>query len=414
MLQFADTPYESYPPKPNPLMIWLLQQQNRFLILPAKRHRIKSISLHDAERVGPLRNDPSARILFIANHSTHSDPQVMGEVQRRLKITSCFMAAYDVFQRGKLNAWLMQRFGAFSVDRDGSDSKAMKQAVSILKTGRYALTIFPEGNVYFMNDRACPFLDGTSFIALKAQKNLGSDAKVYVVPVSNKFTHRTDQRRAVVGKVSSLAQTIGTEYNPDIDLRSELMRIGTRALRNQLEKLGYSSTPAEDLDFVDLLETLAKPIIENLEARLDVKTRDGDSLIDRIRRIRSHIHQIRIDSDRDAQHPEATHWAEEAILALRILSYAGDYIQEKPTLDRYAETVEKLVEDHSSVSQTPWAPRHVYSCVNEPIDLTSYLEAFQKNSRNTMAQLTRDCEASLQSGLDEMNELNTHPGGELF
>ena len=165
---------------------------------------------------------------------------------------------------------------------------------------------------------------------------------------------------------------------------------------------------------VELLETLARQIIEKLEARLDVKTRDGDSLIDRIRKIRSHIHQIRIDSDRDAQNPEATHWAEEAILTLRILSYEGDYIREKPTLDRYAETVEKLVEDHSSVSQTPWAPRHVYSCVNEPIDLTIYLEAFRKNSRNTMEQLTRDCEASLQSGLDEMNELNTHPGGELF
>ena len=58
---------------------------------------------------------------------------------------SFFMAAYDVFERNALHAWLMQRMGAFSVDRDGSDMHSLKQSIATLESGKYALSIFPEG-----------------------------------------------------------------------------------------------------------------------------------------------------------------------------------------------------------------------------------------------------------------------------
>jgi len=395
-------------------VIWLLRQENRFRVLPGRKHRIQSIRLHHAERVDALRRDPNARVLFLANHSTHSDPEVMGEVQRRLKMRSCFMAAYDVFERSKFKAWFMQRFGAFSVDRDGSDSKAMKYAMDILKTGRYALTIFPEGNIYFLNDQVCPFLYGASFIALKSQKDLGAGKTVFVVPVSNKFTHLTDQRQAVRDKVASLAHEIGTQLDPDLDLRSEMIRIGEQALETHLEKLGYPPGLPPDRDLVQRLEATARRIIEKLEAHVAVKPPDGQELIDRIRKIRSRIHQIRIDPAQDARCPEATHWAEEAILVLRVLSYSGNYVGGKPTLDRYAETAEKLLEDHTGILEAPWAPRHVHSCVNEPINLAACLDGSKTKLRDQVEQLTRECEASIQSGLDEMNALNTHPGGDLF
>ena len=324
------------------------------------------------------------------------------------------MAAYDVFQRDKLKAWAMQKFGAFSVDRDGSDRASMKFAMDILKEGRYALTIFPEGNVYFMNDRACPFLDGASFIALKSQKDLGPGRKVYVVPLSTKVTHCTDQRGAVLEKVSILADKTGVELNPSVDLRVDLMRIGEKALRLRLESLGYRPRGSESMELGPFLHASAHRIIERLEKSMELKVRAKDSTEDRIRRIRSQIHQIRTDPEKDAQCPDATHWAEEAILAMRVLSYTSHYIEDKPTLDRYAETVEKLTEDFFGELQRPWASRHVFSCVNQPIDLTNYLEAYQAESRATMEQLTKACEQAVQAGLDEMNALNTLPGAELF
>jgi len=52
--------------------------------------------------------------------------------------------------------------------------------------------------------------------------------------------------------------------------------------------------------------------------------------------------------------------------------------------------------------------------VNEPINLAACLDGSKTKLRDQVEQLTRECEASIQSGLDEMNALNTHPGGDLF
>lgn len=82
----------------------------------------------------------------------------------------------------------MQRLGNFSIDREGSDRKAMAAAIDTIKADDYALTIFPEGNVHLTNDRVTPFLDGTAFITLKAQQAI-KDARVKIVPLSLKFTH---------------------------------------------------------------------------------------------------------------------------------------------------------------------------------------------------------------------------------
>ncbi len=72
------------------------------------------------------------RLMFVMNHPTHSDPQVVTEVHRRLGVGSSFMAAYDVFLRSRLTAWAMQRMGHFSIDREGSDRKAMSTAIQVL------------------------------------------------------------------------------------------------------------------------------------------------------------------------------------------------------------------------------------------------------------------------------------------
>ena len=117
MLDFSDAPYQFFPAKPKRSVQWLLKQANRRMFLPGPNHRIRQLELSGGERLQKLASS-GARILIVANHPTHSDPQVITEVQRRMKIKSCFMAAYDVFLRGRGSAWFMQGNGAFSIDRE--------------------------------------------------------------------------------------------------------------------------------------------------------------------------------------------------------------------------------------------------------------------------------------------------------
>src|SRR5437764_5494688 len=106
-----------------------------------------------------------------------------------------FMAAWQVFlaHRG-IDGWVMQRFGAFSVDREGCDRRAMRQATELLTSGQ-SLVVFPEGEIYHTNERLTPLREGVAFMAVSAQRDLEkqkSDAQVWVVPTAIRYKYDND------------------------------------------------------------------------------------------------------------------------------------------------------------------------------------------------------------------------------
>jgi 1-acyl-sn-glycerol-3-phosphate acyltransferase len=414
MLVFADAPYSYFPPRPQPWIMSIAGFVNRVRALPGPNHRLLDYEL----QLDPAWQDcpphTHQRLLYLPNHSTHSDAQMAVEMHRQLKTPSMFMAAYDVFLRSRITAWVMQRTGCFSVDREGSDSQAMKQAMQSLVDGRFALTIFPEGNVYLMNDRITPFLEGAAFIAMKAQKDLGPDKPIMAVPVSMKTSHLTDVSDTVCGMLDALAAEAGTTFDREADPVDELIRIGLTLLSKNLRQRGHLPKDSHPEGLPALLKESALPIIESLEGKMDLKVRPNDSLIDRFRKVRRSIHQIRIDPEQSTQHSVAAAWSDEATLALRILSYGGDYLVQHPTLDRFAETVEKLTEDLHSELVKPIGPRKAIVRVNAPINLAEYLDAFSQKARPVLQDLTARFEESVQNGLDEINKTNTLPGSKLF
>jgi len=412
MLEFKDLPYQFVPPKPNPFLISLTQWVMGKVALPSKRHLIEELEIRGQDTFRQSCGK-DAHILLLPNHSTHSDPQVMSEVTRRLGIQPSFMAAYDVFARSRIQSWIMQRSGAFSVDREGSDRKSMKCATDVLIEGKHPLILFPEGNVYFCNDEVAPFAEGASYIALSAQKKLGESHPVYAVPVSMKFTYIEDIRDQLRSSLDELARRFETELDPEADFGLELLRISTTALQRFLRQRGYSSSKqASSVD--EQIHNAAEQIINSLEEKIEIQSKPGSSLTDRIRRVRATIHGIRIDPDREVDHPAAALWADEAILALRILGYQGGYMATKPTLDRVAETVARLREDVHSLTFPPAGKRRCIVQLGNPIDLRERLEPFRSKARQTIADLTRDCEAAVQSGIDDINASNDALGAQLF
>ena len=405
MLEFSDLPYQFFPPKPNRLVIRIGQWANHHLILPGPNHRISELEIDGADRVRG-RIASGASLLFLPNHSTHSDPQIMTEVQRRLGISASFMAAYDVFLRGKVGAWMMQRCGSFSVDREGSDRRSMSTAIDVLKK-RKSLTIFPEGNVYFTADRVTPFLEGAAFIGVKAQKALGESRPVFVIPVAIKATHLIDQRAAVLGRLSRAAQIVGSNLDRSAEPIAELRRIGQLALQKHLLSNGFE-TVSDDLPIYGQVLRAAGTIADSLEADLELEAKPGFELADRLRKIRSKIHQIRIDDDSNIEAQTATGWADRAILALRLLGYTRKYVAESPTLDRFAETVEKLLEDLESKAPKPYGKRRAIIRLCEPIDLREH------SGRGAVSEVTARVESAVQNALDEINASNTAPGSRRF
>jgi len=369
--------------------------------------------MRHADRVLSLVKS-NARFLLLPNHSTHSDPQMMLEVQRRLRVKSSMMAAYDVFLRGRFQAWIMQRIGCFSIDREGSDSQAMKCAVELLVRGDRGLTLFAEGNVLLMNDRVAPFLGGAAFIGMRAQKKLGADKPIYAMPISMKFSNLSDCRDSVLDHVTTLESQLGIHPPDETSVLQRMRSIGLYILSRNLQQRGHMAPASSEEDLDEILEGSAIQIISHLEDKIGLSKAAHDRPLDRIRRVRSAIHQVRIDDVQRFDHRVATTWADEAILAVKILSYSGNYLSESPTLDRHCEVLEKLREDLIGETVRPIGDRGVVVQFGEPINLADHLVAMRQDSRGTLAGLTRTFERTVQQGLDEINASNELPGAMTF
>lgn len=414
MLHYSDEPYRFFPPKPAPWLILGAREINRRYILPRERRvdRVE-VSCPDRVREAWRRGD---RVLFAPNHPSHSDPQTMFEAYRQLRLRSMFMAAYDAFYSSRRRRWMLQRLGVFSVDRETSDKQALGQAVRTLVEGRYALTIFPEGNVYLQNDWVTPFQEGAFFVACRALQSLrkdGWEGEILVCPVSLKFTHMTDCRPQLREMLHQAAAAANTEFDEAKDHIGELRRIGAMVLRKTLRQRGVKLPEEAGEALPDLIPTAAGSLLAPLEEKIGLEPGSDDTLLDRIRAVRRAVHRIRIDPARAADHDVAVSWANEAMTALRILTYTGRYLDE-PTLDRFAETTEKLTEDIFSRMGTPYAPRCAYVRVADPVRLSEFLGEDPGPSRDATSSLARWCETRVQEGIDAINAANPHPGGKAY
>lgn len=410
MLDFSDKPYRYYPPKRVGWIAALLSVYNRRRFLPvyAKVRRIDvDIDPALAKAVGDRD-----QFLFTPNHSTHVDPYVYFEALRRVDVPTFTMAAYDVFLRSRFNAWVMQKLGTFSVDREGSDPSAMQQAAATLTDTRFALTLFPEGNVYLRNDRITPLHEGAALLAVRAVKALSERGRrLRVVPVAMKYTFVDDVSDRVLARLQELAEAVGVPWRGDAPPINMLRAVGVAALHRNLKHRGFDFPETDDL--IQLVQSAGESVLSQLEKKLELEPRPTDDPFDRVRRCRRVIHQVRLDESRFADHTAAAAWADEAMLAFRILSYEPGYVAERPSLDRFAETVEKLAEDICAAEQPPLAERRVYVKFAEPIDVQAFIDGFDGRSSKVMGALMAEVERTIQAELDALNARNPQPGGSV-
>ncbi len=319
------------------------------------------------------------------------------------------MAAYDVFYRSRFRCWVMQRVGAFSIDREGSDKQALRQAGELLER-RAGLVVFPEGNVYLQNDRVTPFHEGAALVGLRVAKRIDSGAAgVFGVPVSIKATHLGDVRTVQVRALGRMAAAVGAQESPGgMSPLEYLHHVGIAALRMNLQARGFEVQQATTLP--EIIERSAGVVLRSVESKVGLEAREEESIFGRVRAVRTKIHEVRIDPKREADHRIAAVWADEAMLAFKIGSYAGNYVSSNPTIDRFSETVEKLEEDVYSRVSPPFADRGATVRFGTPIELRPYLERHRR-LRPACEELTGVAERQVQAGLDAINTENRHPGG---
>jgi 1-acyl-sn-glycerol-3-phosphate acyltransferase len=338
--------------------------------------------------------DEGAGVLIGPNHAGDGDVDAVYSVSDHVGRPFHCMAAWQVFiENGKIGAWIMQRHGAFSIDREGTDTQALKHSMQLLQEHPSPLVIFPEGEVYHLSDRVMPFRQGPAAIALMAARK--SKRPIYILPTGVKLFYIDDPTPKLVELMNQIEGKAFWRPRPDMPLAKRIYRFAEGALAlKEVEYVGSTSFgPVKERVFA-----LADSILKGIETRYELNSNVED-FPDRVKRARQlAIKGVEDEAADDNRRQQFADDLDDLFLVCQLFSYPGDYVSERPTVERIAETLDKFEEDVIGRSRPEIrGDRRAVISLGEPIRVPS-----EKGKKDAAAALTHEMETTVQQLLDEI------------
>lgn len=384
--------YRFRPPRPGRVWQWLLTPVRRYLV--RGMYGVREIEIRGAQHVRAAR-DAGVSVMFAVNHAAHGDPFVIFEVMHRLHVSCCYLAAWQVF-----TGWLgvkgfaFQRLGAFSVDREGTDLRSFRTAVDVLAEGRHSLVIFPEGEVYHLNDRVTPLREGAAMIAVTAdrRRRKSGAGPLRIVPCAVKYFYLQDPTPLLGPIITRIEQRLYWRPRPEAPLPDRVYRVAEGLLA--LKEIEYTQQLGRG-PLAERLSALTEHILTGLEQRRLGKTGRG-TVPERVKMLRQDILKSSPDEmpiAEDHEDLDALH------LVTQLFSYPGDYLTQEPSIERVTETIDKLEEDAlGAVDAGARLPRRAIVSFGPPLELDD------AGGRAAAGAITTRLEQALQTQLDSIRE----------
>lgn len=342
-----------------------------------------------------------ARILLTPNHCDHADGLAMFELAEQVGRPFCHMATHELFEgRWGIRYFMFPRVGVFPIDLEGGALSALRTAKDVLVRMNHPLVVYPEGEVYHLNDRVMPLREGAASMALAAQRALKEEAPVFMVPVALKY-HYPDADLALARLGAQLAKLEGRltlASRPEEPLVDRVHRFGEALLSlKELQHRGAVGTGSLAQRIRDLRDSL----LEDLEQRYLGEV-GREVLPERVTAVRRRIQELlREPGGRGNGHARGLADLSTLFLVLQLFSYPGDYVAENPSVERIAETLIKLEQDLAGGGYvTPVTERELTIRIGEPLDMRDYLKM---KSRDAAVACTRELFGRLQGELDTIN-----------
>jgi len=393
------TPPQWWAPQMNPFLVRLFRRRiNRTLTYSQK---ITNIDVQGVEHVQRAIEE-GAGILVTPNHSFHYDSYVLIEAAHRVGRPFHFMTAWQVFQMSTTyERWVLQVHGCFSINREANDLQAFKQGVEILRESEHPLAIFPEGDIYHHNDRVKPFRDGAAAIAMSAAKK--GPRKIVVVPCALKALYVQDPRPELEALMTRLEEEIHWRPRQGLPLNDRLYKFAAAMLA--LKEIEYLGRPYGG-SVVDRSNRLAVSVLERLEKKHGVAPQvatDQSMISERVKELRRVvIKAIEQEGPSTAGRERLRDDMDDLFFVIQLFSYPGDYVAERPTIERIAETLDKFEEDLFKLDCPGIrGERRVTVRFGEPIVVPA-----ERSGRDAVAQWTDMLETKVQELLDGLNANN--------
>ncbi|MBN1911021.1 MAG: 1-acyl-sn-glycerol-3-phosphate acyltransferase [Pirellulales bacterium] len=383
------TPPRTWEPRLNHtwLRLWRPLRRRR----QRRMQRLVSVDVQGAEHVRQALAQGHGT-LITPNHAGHADCYALYGAADAVGSPFYCMVAWQVFARSDwLTQRVLQNHGCFSVDREGADLGAFRRAVDVLRSCREPLVVFPEGEVYHLNDRVTPFREGPAAMALTAARK--ADRPVTCIPCAIKYRYVDDPMPALLALADELEQALYWRPRPDLSLPERIYRLAEGALAlKELEHLGTTQSGS----LPERVANLIQAILDRLDGQYDTDT-SAMTVPERIKTLRhAAIQRWESHEEGDPQRASAGHDLDDLFLVVQAFSYPGNYVSEHPTVERLAETLDKFEEDILGLTTARIRGRRTATVTfGPPIPVPA-----DRSAKGAAATLTRTLEEQVQALLD--------------
>jgi acyltransferase-like protein len=344
-----------------------------------------------------------AGILLSTNHCRWADPVVMGAMSIEMKRYFYYVVSYHLFKQQRLLGWWINRIGGYSILREGADRDAIRATVDILARADRPVVMFPEGTWFRQNDRIGPLQEGLCLIVRQAAKQ--TERPILVHPVVIKYWLLGDPLPELERRVERLERGLGWRPKRGLDLPQRIVRVGHAMLAvKEVERFGQAQSGTLD----ERIQRLATTLITDMEKTHLGREHEGWNL-ERVRRLRLWLVRKLVETRGDPEATRATREALELLLFCENLSaQSHEYLMERPSLERMAETVQRIEETMTDQMEEPVAPTGAAVAVGPALDVRAF-PAAKRASRTGGDPLLEAVAAGMKDCLRKLAEQGPPP-----
>ena len=462
-LNRARLPLDFLPPQFDPKVMWAVKTFLPFWI--RWRSSVKRVETFGAETLVELFHqfqDDKVRFLIAFRHPSPDDayclmnllwqelPKVARQMGQPLTKTPHVHFIYDrgiPLWAGKGVGWLYAKLGGTSIQRGKLDRQGLKSARRLFSEGTFPMAAAPEGGNNGHTEIISPFEPGIAQFGfwcvedlIKAQRS----ETVLLVPLGIQYKYRQAPWKSLTKLLTKLEEATGLVEHPPNDfpypvpqqtfatpaqsLYPRLVQLGNRLLTLMeayyTDFFHISFEESADLDPNDLsvrLNRLLDTALQIAEEFFHLPAKG--TVIDRCRRIeqagwdwiyredlREQANLSSVErglADRIAEEADLRMW--HMRLVENFVAVTGHYVREKPSIERFAETLLLLRDTIVRIQGGNPFPRPMigdqiaYLSVGQPLSVSDRWPAYKQNRRQAISDLTADLQQSMQDliSLDE-------------
>ena len=357
-----------------------------------------------------LRTLPrGAGIILASNHADETDMKACLELSRRCRRRFLFMMNREAFDEASgLAGWWLQRLGAFSVERGGQNEVSKRFAIDVVKRAKEVLVIFPEGEIYYLNDLVQPFKSGAVEIGMQAvveQRQTQPDWTAYLVPLAIKYRYRQAVHPVLERKTRLMEQRLFRQ-TPSGPLARRLNLIVAELLSRR--ELTHDLVPDPDrrAALTDRVQEARRAVLSQIES-LHAGPAAGSQAhtMDRAWRLSSYLRNLlRRGGEYSDERREAFRLDLAALQHVAQMgSWQPSYVDLDPSQERLAEMVLKLEREVYGVKRPrQLANRDVFLRIGEPIDLGRLVPCYLEDAHALRHQVAEQLRSMIQALIDDI------------